>query len=65
MAIKYTMTAICDRCGKEVEPPTDVRPSEIDCTRWRWKDKWKKSGVMRGLKPKYGQAKLYCAKCAG
>lgn len=65
MAIEYTMTAICDQCGKIIEPPTDVKKGLIDSTRWRWLDKWKKSGVMVGPQPKLRQAKLYCAKCAG
>lgn len=65
MGVTYTMTAICDKCGTLIEPPQDVRKTDIDVTRWRWEDKWKKSGVMRGLQSKFGQSKLYCAKCAG
>lgn len=65
MPITYTMTATCDKCGVIIEPPTDVRKTDLDLTRWLWGDKWKKAGIMRGLKPRYRQAKLYCAKCAG
>lgn len=65
MAIEYTMRAVCDKCHREIETPVIVRKCDIDLTRWRWKDKWKKEGTMRGLQPKFGQAKLYCAKCAG
>lgn len=35
MAIEYTMTATCDKCGAMIEPPTDVKQSQLDLTRWR------------------------------
>ena len=65
MAIEYTMTATCDKCGVNIEPPMDVKKSQLDLTRWIWRDKWRKQGVMRGQKSLRGQAKLYCSKCAG
>lgn len=65
MPITYTMSATCDKCGVMIEPPVNVKKGELDRHRWKWLDKWAKEGVMRGLQPKYGQAKLYCAKCAG
>lgn len=65
MPIIYTMQATCDKCGSVIEPQTQVRKCDIDGTRWKWRDRWRKQGVMCGLQPKFGQAKLYCAKCAG
>lgn len=66
MAIEYYLRAVCDQCGKEIEPMTKVR-GEADCKlqRWSWRDKWAGTGIMRGLQPMGRQAKLYCADCAG
>lgn len=65
MAIEYTMRAVCDGCGAEIEPVTQIKVSEIHHIRWTWQRKWKSSGIMQGLPNRYGKYKLYCAKCAG
>jgi hypothetical protein len=65
MSIEYTMRAVCDQCGTEIEPPTPVKKTDIDSLRWDWQHKWKRSGVMQGLPNNHGKYKLYCAECAG
>lgn len=65
MAIEYTIKAVCDQCGFVIEPETKVAKGKLDSMRWTWENKWKNTGVMRGLQPKFRQAKLFCSKCAG
>jgi hypothetical protein len=64
MAIEYTIRAICDKCGKEIEPQTTVKKGDIEATRWKWQRKWKKTGVLQGPPSRYGKYKLYCSQCA-
>lgn len=65
MAIEYTIKAVCDKCGAEIEPQTPVKKGDIESTRWEWQRRWKKTGIMQGLPNRYGKYKLYCRTCAG
>lgn len=66
MAVEYYIKAVCDQCGRVIEPLTRLSgKTAINAELWKWNDKWKAKGVMRGLRPMRRQAKLYCAKCAG
>jgi hypothetical protein len=62
MSIQYTMTALCDGCGAVLEyAPVNV--GEIDATRWAWRDKWKKEGIL-SVERVRRQTKLYYKQCA-
>ncbi len=65
MAIEYTMRAVCDQCGREIEPATKVKKSKIDSKRWEWERSWEAKGHMQGLPNLYGKRKLWCMKYAG